>query len=68
MAHVIPSVIATEPSWHGVPDPRPRPKFKVACERGDGTLNIHEEDETCDICSPTIREDETLNDGGHDDA
>jgi hypothetical protein len=27
---------------------------KVGCERIDGTLNIHPENETCDVCRPAV--------------
>jgi hypothetical protein len=33
-----------------LPDP---PKRMVACERGDGTLNVHAESTTCEVCSPS---------------
>lgn len=58
MAHEIFSIKAPEDAWHGVVFPGPKPIRMVACERGDGALNVHPENATCDICSPTIREDE----------
>jgi hypothetical protein len=41
------------------------PVAKVGCEREDGTLNIHAETETCEVCQPTItvRESPLLREG-----
>jgi hypothetical protein len=41
MAHEIPPITTKVKTWHGVPYPTPEGKSvpRVACDRGDGTLN-----------------------------
>jgi hypothetical protein len=59
MAAHFPTITTNVKTWHGVPYPTPEGKSvpRVVCDRGDGTLNIHTEETTCEVCAPTVRED-----------
>ena len=46
--YVIPS--SDETAEHEAPAIAPRRKRQVGCTTSQGTLNVHDEDEVCDIC------------------